>query len=928
PPPSSENRLKKSHTSLLIEYFESSKRGPNGAASRPTVRVSPSRGGTLTASTNASASASGSQPRPLSSSAAATRPTSARQQSQQNRYPLHRTPIRQSDSRTSSSATSSSEEVIDPVAAREGKRAAVPVTSSVSYQPASSSAAARPGSGSAASASAAPPQAKYQYRQRGGSQPRQSSQPRTPAHARQSSHARSNSQSKSQSQPKQPQSHSNAYAQQHGKGGYAKFDASYTTDDDRRASTDLDDPRFSAPTPSDLSSMPSDSLLNGEHEDLMSGGNGKRREKLHEMSYAYSDDSTSSSDEEAAGDADDDHDHDDESITVSGGGDPNHKLGAGLAGRVIHGATEKVNRERREKRGSGRHPSPWRKRGAEPSPQVPLGGIASLSSAVSSTYPNAQSLPTTSATSSLQTNLHPNHNIHNQPGAGQNYISLDAVEDVIRRLILPELAELKNNQRVQANRGLFEQKIAQSSRLSGVSESVKEEALRKLLAKHRSAPDVILSTKLAPERQREVSGGSTVKAGQQGNNAKPGGSTGAADAAAHARPSSRTGIGLGPPMQVPRIVVPDSVSPTPEDEGDDLMGQQQRRWRRRKNDHRPYSGGFRNVKEGGEDEDSREHEADEDEKGKGREMETRRPTSRANSRYSMRSENSFDSMISGSTEMAGAVPRRKSKSLREAENKGLVSSKLKNFNRGGPASETIDEGDSKNLVPEGVKTELVFRRAGVPDMPFKSAVGSDITRSSILSDRSDDDDDDEEEDDYDDEEDDEKMARRREEARQGKRPAFHVEHHAPSPSLQDSRPRSLSPIKRKPLPSAELTTTTPRNISDQSNSTFAPGLSSHIDSSRLTTAFTDPSTSHLPSATASEFPSTLAPASSRNIDSILGLATGTGSGSQDVHPPTIFTGLTTDESHITSSHHLSSRSIDNDIIEATGRHVEHTNAEH
>ncbi|WEW60865.1 hypothetical protein PRK78_006353 [Emydomyces testavorans] len=64
---------------------------------------------------------------------------------------------------------------------------------------------------------------------------------------------------------------------------------------------------------------------------------------------------------------------------------------------------------------------------------------------------------------------------------------LETVEDAIRRLILPELKELKKDQKVQSNRAKFERDTS-TSRVSG-SVGSKDDLVRRL-SKHSSAPDV------------------------------------------------------------------------------------------------------------------------------------------------------------------------------------------------------------------------------------------------------------------------------------------------------------------------------------------------------------------------------------------------------------------------------------------------------
>jgi hypothetical protein len=84
---------------------------------------------------------------------------------------------------------------------------------------------------------------------------------------------------------------------------------------------------------------------------------------------------------------------------------------------------------------------------------------------------------------------------------------LDTVEDAIRRLILPELKELKKDQKVQQNRNKFEQ---DQSTLSGSSVS-KGDVTRKV-SKHSSMPDVHKSKFSRDDRDYDVlSSGDSVK---------------------------------------------------------------------------------------------------------------------------------------------------------------------------------------------------------------------------------------------------------------------------------------------------------------------------------------------------------------------------------------------------------------------------------
>ncbi|KAJ5769982.1 uncharacterized protein N7511_002033 [Penicillium nucicola] len=67
---------------------------------------------------------------------------------------------------------------------------------------------------------------------------------------------------------------------------------------------------------------------------------------------------------------------------------------------------------------------------------------------------------------------------------------LETVEDAIRRLILPELKELKKDQKVMTNTGKFERDIARDMASYSSGTSSRDE-LRRSLSKHASAPDII-----------------------------------------------------------------------------------------------------------------------------------------------------------------------------------------------------------------------------------------------------------------------------------------------------------------------------------------------------------------------------------------------------------------------------------------------------
>ena len=76
---------------------------------------------------------------------------------------------------------------------------------------------------------------------------------------------------------------------------------------------------------------------------------------------------------------------------------------------------------------------------------------------------------------------------------------LETVEDAIRRLILPELKELKKDQKVQANRSKFERDSIASQASGGAA---KDDLARKL-SKHSSAPDVTRRRRTSDDSLRQ-----------------------------------------------------------------------------------------------------------------------------------------------------------------------------------------------------------------------------------------------------------------------------------------------------------------------------------------------------------------------------------------------------------------------------------------
>ncbi|KAI5295298.1 hypothetical protein KEM52_001777 [Ascosphaera acerosa] len=999
-----------SHTSLLIEYFESGKKGPAGSKGRPTVRVSPSRGGTLTATTTttttgtgtgtAATSATGSTapvaagaavapsaatPAIATATATASNSTAPKSDRPSNvnkttttagattatvrpsQYPsrsMRSQPLassipntnqsqsattisphqrgktnlsrRYSSSSSSSSARSvSSSEDVDPIAARAGKRAAPPAHLAATAASSAVSGSVLPASGIAVAGSVTTTASTST----GLAQSRQGPFP-NPISRRYTQDVQLHHPSPHSKQPPQQPQRQPSLLQRRQTAGAVATTSSATPrppydyraahyysdedDDERPDTTDMD------ATPSDVSSMPDDSLLNGENEDTL--GHGKRREKVLEPPYGLLDDEEEDDDEE-------DELGYDEGRGLHGGGStelgrhanrlnvvkPSGKARSTSQERIVAKAAEQLNEERRRQRAAAAthmqaQTRPGRRRSADPSPNLPPGVLSQLSSNISSTYPNAQSLATSATSSTAGNQKGRDATAAAAAAANTNPQLLETVENVIRRLILPELAELKNNQKVQANRGLFEAKIAQSDRLANVSESVKDEALRKLLAKHKSAPDVIITSKDPPERQREVSDGSTVKA-------DPGVGRVVSFPPWQAQPQqSEHTTAPDRLVQVPKIVVPDSRSPPTTLEENILP-------RRRPHHNAIEDGRTAHTSHGDETaaqvERLRGGAAPSPQISQPQSRpQSQRSATRAQSQLSLRSAKSAGS---SSTSSGAEIPeRRKSKSLRAAESKGLVSSVVRNLDRSRPSTGTggegpsFGEGEGKSVVADGTKTELVFKRAGVPEMPFKSAIGSDITRSSILSSRSSDGDDDDDDDDGQDDED-------ANEGEHGVRGSVGHESRgnlamadSARQSASQSQPGQIGSARPESSNGRSQTSIKPiyqpavmRNASEQSTTSYTPGL----DSSRLTTSFTDASTSHLPSATASELPSTLYQTSSRNINSILG--------SQDVQPPTNTYLTQTDDSALSSSSHRpSDRSVEDDLVEATGRHVEHLNAEH
>lgn len=94
---------------------------------------------------------------------------------------------------------------------------------------------------------------------------------------------------------------------------------------------------------------------------------------------------------------------------------------------------------------------------------------------------------------------------------------LETVEDVIRRLILPELTTLKHAQKMQQNRSNFERERRDSVASGDVSSRVE---LTRRVSKHASAPDVSIRPKVVLNRDENNAG--TILSGDsvQGKNAR------------------------------------------------------------------------------------------------------------------------------------------------------------------------------------------------------------------------------------------------------------------------------------------------------------------------------------------------------------------------------------------------------------------------
>lgn len=87
---------------------------------------------------------------------------------------------------------------------------------------------------------------------------------------------------------------------------------------------------------------------------------------------------------------------------------------------------------------------------------------------------------------------------------------LETVEDAIRRLILPELKELKKDQKVQANRNKFE-------RDSQVGSAAPKDDLSRRLSKHSSAPDVTRHRRTSSEDTLRLDTSSPVAKNKEKN---------------------------------------------------------------------------------------------------------------------------------------------------------------------------------------------------------------------------------------------------------------------------------------------------------------------------------------------------------------------------------------------------------------------------
>lgn len=130
--------------------------------------------------------------------------------------------------------------------------------------------------------------------------------------------------------------------------------------------------------------------------------------------------------------------------------------------------------------------------------------------------PDSSMLGGTSAVSGNQFSAR--SGVSNNKSSINNPRLLETVEDAIRRLILPELKELKKDQKVIHNTSKFERDLNTSSYSSASGPSRDE--LGRRLSKHASAPDV-MKPKVVLNKNSRDEGTTLLKGGQSSSNGRP-----------------------------------------------------------------------------------------------------------------------------------------------------------------------------------------------------------------------------------------------------------------------------------------------------------------------------------------------------------------------------------------------------------------------
>ena len=276
---------------------------------------------------------------------------------------------------------------------------------------------------------------------------------------------------------------------------------------------------------------------------------------------------------------------------------------------------------------------------------------------------------------------------------------LEMVEDSIRRLILPELTALKNEQKTQQNRSKFEKKEQRDSMISGSSAS--REELGRSLSKHASAPNVSARPKVVLNRDENNPGtvlsGNSIKGRKEHHHDR-----------GYESPSERT---FSRGMSEETVIRDERSTPRKSSKG--------------KDGHR-----LRDAAAGALVGGILTHAAlkNHDSRSSIDKRERRRRRSKSHSRN-------------------GSV----AESVEEVYHKhGTSPMPLRNtHNRNGSIAESAEEvytnHDSPLMSPRSPyerngtmveSSEEVFHKHDVPPMPFRSEInGSDLTRTSILSDR-------------------------------------------------------------------------------------------------------------------------------------------------------------------------------------------------